>query len=161
MCRLAVSQEVYMNTRWLKWRHYQCDWLNKRLVTMSGNVNKYLSHHTYRFPEFLLFILFFFRRESKSSAWFTNSFYSALENFLFYHFLLFSISIDRFAIVAYVKFYWLIIFLTPRSPPGRAALFRSVVTFCPFKTALKIVYQHFINSSSGLTVTDFLAFDDT
>lgn len=58
-CRLAVSHELYMKTRWLKWRHYQCDWLNKRLVTIGGTVNKCLSHHTYRFPEFLLFSLLF------------------------------------------------------------------------------------------------------
>jgi hypothetical protein len=48
----------------------------------------------------------------------------------------------------------------PQSPPGKAALFRSVVTFCLFETVLKILYQHFINNSAGLTVTDFLAFDD-
>jgi len=34
---------------------------------MSGIVNKGLSHHTYRFPEFLLLILCFFRRQSNSS----------------------------------------------------------------------------------------------
>jgi hypothetical protein len=49
----------------------------------------------------------------------------------------------------------------PQTQPGRAALLRSVVTFCPFMIVLNIRYLHFINSSSGLTITDFLAFDDT
>jgi hypothetical protein len=49
----------------------------------------------------------------------------------------------------------------PQSQSGRAALLRSVVTFYPFMIVLNILYHHFINNSSGLTITDFLASDNT